>query len=66
MDTHNGIIPDNGIIIPRKKQVNIGISFVCDTDAEAMAIKERVNEIVKDNPSIQTLFSMVERPTAGA
>lgn len=58
--------PDNGNTPMRKKMVNIGISFVCDTDAEALAVKERVNEIVKDNPAIQTLFSIVERPTTGA
>jgi hypothetical protein len=58
--------PDSGNITQRKKMVNIGISFVCDTDAEALAVKERVNEIVKDNPAIQTLFSIVERHTTGA
>lgn len=57
------VSPNNGNTGERKKMVNIGISFVCDTDAEALAIKEKVNAIIKDNPAMQLLFSIVERPT---
>lgn len=48
----------------RKKQVNIGLTFACDTDEEAMTIKAKVNDIAADNPNIQVVFGMIERPNA--
>jgi hypothetical protein len=56
--------PNDGNVTQRKKMVNIGLSFVCDTDAEAIAVKEKVNAIIADNPAIQLMFGIVERPTA--
>jgi hypothetical protein len=63
MDETRYVVPADGNVSQRKKMVNIGISFVCDTDSEAIAVKEKVNAIIADNPAIQLLFSIVERPT---
>lgn len=66
METHH-IVPADGNVTPtgRKKMVNIGLSFACDTDSEAMSVKEKVNAIIADNPNIQLLFNIVERPAQG-
>lgn len=62
METPNAI-PDNGIVTQRKKMVNIALQFACDTDAEALTVKEEVNAIVNKHPSINLAFSMMERQT---
>ena len=64
METAN-VIPDNGIITQRKKMVNIALQFACDTDTEALAVKEEINAIVAKHPSINVAFSMMERPVPG-
>ena len=60
------IVPDTGIVRERKKMVNIGMAFACDTDEEALTVKARVNAIIKEFPHIQVMFNITERPvTAG-
>lgn len=56
------LVPDNGNVTKRKKMVNIGLAFSCDTDEEALAVKAKINAIVSENPAIQVLFNITERP----
>lgn len=61
METSDAI-PDNGVVIQRKKMVNIALQFACDADDEAMTVKAEVNAIVAKHPAIQVAFSIIERP----
>ena len=45
---------------PPKKGVSIQIMFPCESDEEALAIKKRIDEVVKDVTEKRYTFSISE------